>query len=119
MKFKKDTPDLIDKYYFGGLIAITLIIAQGFFTAAPLDTAQFISVIAFAVALPFLVCILLFSYDTEAQKVYTDFHNVIGSTAVIIDVIGITSAFWHISWIVGVIFFICSVTASFIYLSSP
>ncbi|MFC7446567.1 hypothetical protein [Rhodococcus daqingensis] len=86
---------------YGGLIAIGVVILQGFLTADPLGTSGKISVVAFAVALPLLaVLIMLGELQASATKVsMTD--EIAKGIALSSSLVGVVAAFWHIDWLAG------------------
>jgi hypothetical protein len=118
----------IDKYalevqdvYAGGLIAISLVILQGFIGLSSLDNAALISIIAFAAALPLLSGILVIGI-IENKYAYGSPRTTIASLVrilfilgIILSLVGIEAAIWHASWIAGVVSIVSSVIASIIY----
>jgi hypothetical protein len=89
---------------YGALIGVAVLMVQPFLTAASLDLAATISVIAFSVAIPLLAALILVSRQETFHGRRT------GSTLVTISqavaqgaaIIGLVAAFWHIHWIAGV-----------------
>jgi len=97
--------------FYLALIAITLVIVPGYLTAPSLDTAQFIAITAFALALPLLVCGLSSQVEPVKKPLTTAdvIRGLIRLLAIFIDIIGLTAAFWHISWVIGTLFIVTSV----------
>jgi hypothetical protein len=102
--------------YAGGLIAISLVILQGFLGLTSLDIPALISVIAFSAALPLLSGLLVLGF-IERRYAYGSPRTLVASLVrilfilgIILSFVGIGAAIWHMSWIAGVI----SVTSSFI-----
>jgi TM2 domain-containing membrane protein YozV len=120
----------IDKYalevqdvYAGGLIAISLVILQGFIGLSPvdLDNAALISIIAFAAALPLLSGILVigiienkYSYGSPRTTI-ASLVRILFILGIVLSLVGIEAAIWHIFWIAGVVSIVFSVIASIIY----
>ena len=90
-----------------GLIVITLIAIPGYLTATSLDMAQFIAMTAFAIALPLLAYSLLSQTEAMRQsKTANVILGLINMLAMLIDITGITAAFWHIAWFIGILFIV-------------
>ncbi|MFI9508283.1 hypothetical protein [Nocardia sp. NPDC052566] len=102
---------------YGGMIAIGVVILQGFLTADPLDIAGKISVIGFAVALPLLaVLILLGDLQTNDPSVRSNITDeAIKPLALFSSLSGVVAAFWHIDWLPGVIILVTGVLALGVY----
>jgi hypothetical protein len=119
----------IDKYalelhdvYAGGLIAISLVILQGFIGLASLDIAALISMIAFSAALPLLSGLLVIGL-IERKYPYGSPRTRIASLVrklfilgIVLSFIGIGAAIWHASWIAGAVCVISSFTAAIVYM---
>ena len=111
----------LSNFYAGGLIAVSLIILQGFIGLGKLDPLALVSVAFFAVALPFLSGILVvnaiegehrsrFSSPIVVRVVDTCFFiGVLAATG------GVAIALWHMSWIAGVSFLAALGIASVVY----
>ncbi len=118
----------IDKYalevqdvYAGGLIAISLVILQGFIGLASLDTAALISMIAFSAALPLLSGLLVIGI-IERRYAYGSPRTLVAYLVRILFIlgiglsfVGIRAAIWHSSWIAGVVSLVSSFIAAIIY----
>lgn len=110
-KLKSDAYAItLSNLYAGGLLVVSLIILQDFITLRTPDPASFISVLAFSVALPFLAGVLVVNV-VESKYPYGSSHWVIGrlvhivfALGVLIALVGVAAAFWHVSWIAGVVF---------------
>ncbi|GAB2680779.1 hypothetical protein [Nocardia goodfellowii] len=102
---------------YGGLIAIGVVILQGFLTAHPLGTSAQISVIAFAVALPLLAVLILLGElhgsDQAGQANATD--EAVKAIAMLASITGVIAAFWHIDWVAGVAVLITGALALGVY----
>lgn len=92
----------------GGLIAISLVILQGLITLTSFDTAQFISIIAFSVAIPMLAGVIVICQSEMSYKclyhLWSDITFgcfIIGSISAFI---GIAAILWHLSWIASSVF---------------
>ena len=120
----------IDKYalevqdvYAGGLIAISLVILQGFIglSRVDLDNAALISIIAFSAALPLLSGILVigiienkYSYGSPRTTI-ASLVRILFILGIVLSLVGIEAAIWHTFWIAGVVSIVFSVIASIIY----
>jgi hypothetical protein len=92
-------------------IAISVIIMQAFISTGITDRSIFISVISFAIAIPFLSLYMFYSFTTPEPRrnitiatlcvVYT-----IGSGACVSGVLG---AFIHLSLVIGSVFMVASI----------
>lgn len=98
---------------YGGLIAIAVVMAQGFLEASSLDTAARVGSIAFAVAIPLLAALVLVNRQEafrgrQTTSVLVTLARVTAQLAVFV---GIVAAFWHITWVAGVTFLVVGVVA--------
>jgi hypothetical protein len=98
---------------YGGLITVGVLIVQPFLTATSLDLAATISVIAFAVSIPILAALMLVNREETFRGRRTPsklvaIGNGVGQSAAFI---GIVAAFWHITWIAGVVVLVSSFVA--------
>ena len=89
---------------YGGLIAIGVVILQALIPAQSLDLPSLISILAFAIALPFLAVMVLVNH-AQASYRYASYPKYL--TVVILlgqggAFIGVLAAFWHMSWIAAV-----------------
>ena len=95
-----------DRVMSGGLIAFSLIIVQAFIATGLTDPASYISIMAFAIAIPLLA---MYAFTYSALNLLTPFKAParVGITFIggcLIDLIGLDAAFWHISWFAGLLF---------------
>jgi hypothetical protein len=117
---KAETP--LSSIWAGGLIGVSLIILQGFLSLSRLDQAAFISVLTLALAIPIL------AYKILADTLRVRKHNTIShlshrhthslktpypelflfSLGILLTIIGISAAFWHIHWIPALMFSVCT-----------
>ena len=113
---KAETP--LSSIWAGGLIGVSLIILQGFLSLPSLDYAAFISVLTLALAIPILAYKILADtlrvrkHNTQARSSHHSTHPfktpypelLLFSLGVLLAIIGISAAFWHIHWIPALIF---------------
>lgn len=97
----------------GGLIAIGLVMLQAFIALTSLDSAEFISVLAFAIAIPLLTGRILQNFLVKLSKkdrVALGCSNTyyLGTLAALV---GIGAAFWHVSYVAGIVFISSSFVA--------
>jgi hypothetical protein len=90
---------------YAALVGVGLILIQPFVASARLDVAGFVCVIGFAIAIPTLAGLILLNAQesfrhrsTKSMTVTVAQQAALGSAF-----IGIVGAFWHISWIAGVV----------------
>jgi len=117
---KAETPP--SSLWAGGLLAVSLVIFQGFLSVKCLDTTALISVFTLAFAMPILAYKILIDmlrvrkYNAKAQSMqqatvsvktpYPElFLFIIGVFSALV---GIGSAFLHIHWIAAIIFSACT-----------
>lgn len=103
--------------YAGGLVIIILVILQDLISLGKLDLASYISILAFAIALPLLCGTLVinaveskYQYSSPHAKILKVIHVAFG-IGVTLGLVGVAAAFWHISWIAGIVFIIALVVA--------
>lgn len=88
---------------YGGLIAISVVILQGFLGTSSLGVSGRVSVVAFAVALPLLaVLILLGELHPGELTQSTVTYEITKAVAMVSAVAGVVAAFWHVDWLAGV-----------------
>jgi hypothetical protein len=89
----------------GGLIATSLVILQVLISLSKLDIVGFISVLAFAESIPLLSGKLLLNFFRRLPKKPDMTIGIGGFYAIgpIAAIVGISAAFWHVSWIAGVV----------------
>jgi len=108
--------------YIGGLVAFILVILQALLGVDRLGPAGVISVGAFAIALPPLAGGLVVNFVEEK---YAYAHprsasaralNIFFSAGVVATFVGVSAAFWRVSWIIGLLFVIILVATGFVYM---
>jgi uncharacterized membrane protein len=106
-----------NKLLFGGLIGISLIILQDFISSGALDLSALISVIAFAVAVPLLAMGILIDDITKPhQSINLSMdYNIVFFGGLGGAIVGAAAAFWHISWIAGIVFLVSGIFGLVIY----
>jgi hypothetical protein len=102
---------------YGGLILIGVYMVQPFLTARSLDVSAKISIVAFAVAIPFLAALVLVNRQESLRgrrtpSVTITVAQVIAQGAAFA---GIVAGFWHITWIAGVTFLAAGLVAVLIH----
>jgi cation transport ATPase len=111
----------LEKLYFAGLLAFSLVLLPIFFAMPMLDLAASISVIAFAIAIPALAACIVARFDVDprqplrmrrATRIGFRFLVTVGLAS---DLVGITSAFWHLWSVAGIVFI---VSAFIVYIIS-
>lgn len=90
---------------YGGLMAVGLVMIQAFLTASSLDISATVCVIAFAVSTPLLAALLLVNRQEQFRRRVTPSRlvNVVKAIAQGSAFLGVAAAFWHMSWIAGVV----------------
>ena len=101
----------INDLFFAGLLAISLVLLPIYFAMGMLDRTAFISLISLAIAIPALGGCLIVKTIFGAHLARPSLKKMfafaaLADIAILFDFIGIVSAFWHLSWIAGVIFLI-------------
>ncbi|WP_067548251.1 hypothetical protein [Nocardia crassostreae] len=102
-----------ERLMYGGLIAIGTVIIQPFLTSGSLDLTAMIAVVAFAVALPHLGVMVLIE-DWTMPDIYPKLRfmqQAAKSLALGGSTLGVVAAFWHISWIAGLVMLISGIGA--------
>jgi hypothetical protein len=123
MKKKKSDVYALRLYnlYVSGLVVIILVILQTFLGLDRLDNSILISVGAFALALPPLAGAIIVNFVEETypyghtRSIRMRAVNSLLTLGVIAGLTGIDAAFWHISWISGIIFFVTLIITIAIY----
>ncbi|TMC21053.1 MAG: hypothetical protein E6J34_10755 [Chloroflexi bacterium] len=104
----------------GGLIAVALVILQGFFTLNPIDPPVFISITAFAVAIPILSCNLLTNFlrkRSGKKPTYRVLEILFYYGGIFAALVGTGAAFWHTSWVLALVFAFTSVIALIVFIA--
>jgi hypothetical protein len=98
---------------YGGLIAIAVVIVQGFLEASSLDASARVSTIAFAVAIPLLAALVLVNRQEAFRGRRTTSVSVTLARAIaqLAAFVGIVAGFWHIAWVAGVTFLVAALVA--------
>ena len=104
---------------FAGLIGIGVVIVQALIGINATDPPAVIAMLAFAIALPLLATLVMLNvvqtkYKYASYPFYLTFAYVVGQSSA---VVGIIAAFWHVSWIAGVLIIISSLVGLAIYLA--
>ncbi|HET7089028.1 MAG TPA: hypothetical protein VFL17_10285 [Anaerolineae bacterium] len=102
---------------FAGLIGIGVVIVQALIGINATDPPAVIAMLAFAIALPLLSTLVMINvvqskYKYASYPFYLTFAYVVGQSSAIV---GIIAAFWHVSWIAGVLIMISSLVGLAIY----
>jgi len=114
----------VDQWVFGGLLAISLVILQAFISSGTSDLTSTITVFAFAFAVPQLAIATLISIIDKDRKldkfegptkISTWVYFILLMLTLLSDCVGIITAFWHYSWIAGIVA-LMSGCIGFIYL---
>lgn len=90
---------------YGGLIGIGVIVLQALISIQSLDLASLISIVSFAVAIP-LLAVMVLIYHAQTQYRYASYPWYL--TLIIVlgqggAFLGVFAAFWHVSWIAGIL----------------
>ena len=98
---------------YGGLIAVAVVMVQGFLESSSLDAAARVGTIAFAVAIPLLAALLLINRQEafrgrRTTSVSVTLAQVIAQLAAFV---GLVAGFWEITWVAGVTFLVVSIVA--------
>lgn len=102
---------------YGGLIAIGVVIIQGLLSAPSLDLPSLVSVFSFAVAIPLLATLVLINHSQAVYK-YASYPLYLTLTVILGEgcaFLGILAAFWHFSWVAGVLLTFCGLAGLLIY----
>jgi hypothetical protein len=97
-------------FMYGGLIGIGILFIIDLVNQTPLDGTLTIALFCFSIALPFLALLIVRNY-LEAIHEYTiqSAHMRLASQLGIVGIFaGLLAEIWHISWIAGCIFLLCS-----------
>ena len=102
--------------YPGMITFVAIIVLQAFISAGLSDTASFISVLAIALVLPIMGVCIFVSRDPKLDhnKISPFFKRLVNWTLPIgclFIFIGLAAAFWHLSWITGVVSLISGLVA--------
>ena len=100
-----------------GLIGISVVIMQALIAINATDPAAVIALLAFAIALPMMgmlvmLNVLLVRYRYASFPVYITVAYVMGEGSA---VVGVVAAFWHVSWVAGVLIVVSGLVGLGIY----
>jgi hypothetical protein len=98
-----------NRWLFGALTLASFLTLQTFLPLSLKDSALTVALLAFAVVLPMNVLLVLLTY--ARKRLNEKVRLFVGWTAVAGTFIGIDAAFWHASWVVGVVYTMGSVIA--------
>jgi len=98
---------------YGGLIAIAVVMVQGFLEAGSLDVSARVSTIAFAVAIPLLAALVMINQQEAFRGRRTTSVSVTLAQAIaqLAAFVGIVAGFWDITWVAGVTFLVAGIVA--------
>ena len=108
---KAEKEDRLIMFLCGALLAVGVILLQVFITTGITDIPIFISVVALSLAIPILSG-GIYALQLEIEDQYRMEGKWAGIPAFgflagsIITIVGVGAAFWHLSWIVGVLFIV-------------
>ena len=102
---------------FAGLIGIGVIIVQALIAINASDPPAVIAMLAFAIALPLLGTLVMLNvvqakYKYASYPLYLNFAYVVGQSSAFV---GVVAAFWHVSWVAGVLILISGIISLAIY----
>lgn len=102
---------------YGGLIGVGVIVLQALISTPSLDLAALISIISFAVAIP-LLAIMVLIYHAQTQYRYASYPWYL--TLIILlgqggAFMGVLAAFWHVSWIAGILLAVSAIVGLITY----
>ena len=106
-----------DGLIYGGLIAIAVVMVQGFLEAPSRDTSARVSVIAFSVAIPLLAALVMVNRQESYRRRRTPSASVTSAKVVALGAafVGLVAGFWHIYWIAGVVFLAAGFVGLFVH----
>jgi cation transport ATPase len=98
---------------YGGLILIGVYMVEPFLTAPSLDASATISILAFAVAIPFLAALVMVNRQEafRGRRTPSVMVTVAQAVAQSAAFVGIVAGFWHITWVAGVTFLVAGLVA--------
>ena len=102
---------------YGALIAIAVVMVQGFLEAPSENASARISVIAFSVAIPLLAALVLVNRQETFRRRRTPAVSVTITQTVAqgAALVGLVAGFWHIYWIAGVVFLAAAFVGLFVH----
>ena len=98
---------------YAGLIAIAVVMMQGYLEAPSLDRSAKISLVAFSVAIPLLAALVVVNREESFRRQRTPsiIVTIARVVAQLAAFVGIVAGFWHIQWIAGVGFLAAALVA--------
>ena len=98
---------------YGGLIAIAVVMVQGFLETSSLDASARVSTIAFAVAIPLLAALVMINRQEAFRGRRTTSVSVTLARAIaqLAAFVGLVAGFWDITWVAGVTFLVAALVA--------
>jgi cation transport ATPase len=98
---------------YGVLIAIAVVMVQGFLEAGSLDASATVSTIAFAVAIPLLAALVMINRQEAFRGRRTTSVSVTLAQpiAYLAAFVAIVAGFWDITWVAGVTFLVAGIVA--------
>lgn len=107
----REKADRFTIFMCGASLAVSVILLQDFITTGITDIPIFISVVALSLSIPVLSCAIVVLRGRIEDRYYMDgkwanFPGIGSRAGGIITTVGVGAAFWHLSWIAGVLFII-------------
>lgn len=103
----------------GGFLAISLVILQALISSEKLDSAEFVSVFAFAAAIPILaICTLTIHSSDEQSGIYGPRMGACVFVGASLASIGTAAALYHVSFVASSVF-VGSAIITVLVLHSP
>ncbi|MFI6292281.1 hypothetical protein ACIBEJ_11900 [Nonomuraea sp. NPDC050790] len=106
-----------DNLINAGFIAIGIVLVQPFLTVADLTVAALVCVLSFSVAIPLLAVLTMVNQLRKTHRFTgsTRLLNLARGLAPLAACIGVVAAFWHMSWIAGVVLLVSGTVAVIAY----
>jgi hypothetical protein len=98
------------RFLFTALLGVSIVAVIQIVGRSEVDRSLFVSLYAFAVAVPFLG-VFIWTGDlfvTNKPSLDRWYYNFVGVAGSLASLIGIGAIFWHFSRTIGVIFILCS-----------
>ena len=104
---------------YGGLVGAGLVVVQPFLTENSLDPSAMVCVIAFAVSIPLLAALLVLNRQEAFRRRASKSRGVRAAKAVAQGsaFAGFTAAFWHMSFVAGIVFLAMGFVATGVHAS--
>ncbi|MEV4170190.1 hypothetical protein [Nonomuraea sp. NPDC049709] len=102
---QKDNVLQQDNLIYLGLIGIGIVLVQPFLTEASLDVSAMVCVVAFSLSIPLLAFLVMVNKVQVLHRHMSNsnFSSVAKGVAILSACTGIVAAFWHMTWIAGVV----------------